>query len=193
MVSPATLTVTANNATKVYGQGVTSAGTEFTTSGLVNGDAVSGVTLTSAGATATAPVAGSPYAIVPSAAVGTGVGNYTITYVNGTLTVNPAATTTAPVGHHGSPRAAGDVHGCRHADSPRRRHTERQRDVQERLDRPGHRVARGRPGEPDDLVPHHRLTRHHGELRRYDGQQLHRQHVFAVHRDDPGRGPRDRP
>ena len=33
------------------------------------------------------------YAIVPSAATGTGLGNYTIAYVNGTLTVKPAALT----------------------------------------------------------------------------------------------------
>ncbi len=35
-----------------------------------------------------ASVAGSPYAIVPSAAVGTGLTNYTITYVDGELTVS---------------------------------------------------------------------------------------------------------
>ena len=34
---------------------------------------------------------GSPYAIVPTAAIGTGLDNYTITYVNGSLTVNAAA------------------------------------------------------------------------------------------------------
>ena len=45
------------------------------------------MTLTSAGAPATATVAGSPYPIIPSAAVGTGLANYTITYVAGTLTV----------------------------------------------------------------------------------------------------------
>ena len=56
-------------------------------SGLVNGDTVTSVTLTSTGAAATATVAGSPYAIVPSAAVGTGLSNYTISYVNGSLTV----------------------------------------------------------------------------------------------------------
>ena len=38
-------------------------------------------------------MAGSPYAIVPSAAVGTGLGNYTITYDNGSLTVTPAVLT----------------------------------------------------------------------------------------------------
>ena len=36
----------------------------------------------------TAQVAGSPYAIVPSAAVGSGLANYDIDYVNGALTVN---------------------------------------------------------------------------------------------------------
>ena len=87
MVVPAALTITANNRSKVFGQTVTFAGTEFSASGLVNGDTVASVTLTSAGAAAGATVVGSPYAIVPSAAVGTGLGNYNITYVNGLLTV----------------------------------------------------------------------------------------------------------
>src|SRR5207253_3836817 len=54
-------------------------------SGLVGGDTITGVTLTSAGAAANA--AAGPYSIVPSAAVGTGLGNYKITYANGTLNV----------------------------------------------------------------------------------------------------------
>jgi hypothetical protein len=68
------------------------AGTEFTSSGLKNADAISTVTLTSAAVSPLAPVAGSPYAIVPSAATGAGFvpGNYAITYVNGVFTVNPA-------------------------------------------------------------------------------------------------------
>ena len=90
-VSPKALTITANNRSKTYGDTVTFAGTEFTTVGLVGSDTVTSVTLTSAGAAASAAVAGSPYSIVPSAAVGTGLGNYTITYVNGTLTVSPKA------------------------------------------------------------------------------------------------------
>ena len=89
-VTAAALTITANSTSKTYGQTVTFAGTEFTTSGLVNGDTVASVTLTSSGAAATATVAGSPYTIVPSAATGTGLGNYTITYNNGALTVNRA-------------------------------------------------------------------------------------------------------
>ena len=45
------------------------------------------VTLNSAGAAASANVADSPYAIVASAAVGTGLANYDISYVDGDLTV----------------------------------------------------------------------------------------------------------
>jgi hypothetical protein len=95
-VNPAPLTVTANNAAKSYGQTLTFAGTEFTTSALQNGETVSAVTLASAGAAATAGVAGSPYAIVASNATGGGTfaaSNYAITYVDGQLTVNPASLT----------------------------------------------------------------------------------------------------
>ena len=66
-VTPASLSITANDASKVYGQTLTFAGTEFTASGLVNGDTVTGVTLSSSGAGAAAGVTGSPYTIVPSA------------------------------------------------------------------------------------------------------------------------------
>ena len=65
-ITPAGLTITANDVSKTYGETVTFAGTEFTDSGLVNSDTVTSVTLTSAGAAATATVAGSPYAIVPA-------------------------------------------------------------------------------------------------------------------------------
>jgi autotransporter-associated beta strand protein len=86
-VSQASLTITANNTNKVYGQTVTLAGTEFTTSGLTNGDSVTSVTLTSDGAVNTATMGS--YPITASAATGTGLGNYNISYVAGTLTVNP--------------------------------------------------------------------------------------------------------
>ena len=92
-VDAAVLTITADSTSKTYGQIVTFPGTEFTESGLVNDDTITGVTLTSAGAESTASVAGSPYAIVPSGAVGTGLGNYAISYVNGSLTVGAAALT----------------------------------------------------------------------------------------------------
>jgi len=89
-VNQAGLTVTANNVSKLYGQNLVFAGTEFTTSGLIGSDSVTSVTLASDGATNTAPVAGSPYSITANAAVGSGLGNYNITYNPGNLTVEPA-------------------------------------------------------------------------------------------------------
>jgi gliding motility-associated-like protein len=88
-VSAKALSITANNQTKVYGTTFTFAGTEFTTTGLVNTDAVSGVSLSSGGAASSATVAGSTYSIIPSSATGTGLSNYSITYVNGLFTVTP--------------------------------------------------------------------------------------------------------
>ena len=91
-ITPASLTVTASNASKVYGQTPTLSA--FTYAGTQNGETVGSVTETSIGASATAPVAG-PYAIVPSAAGGGTFtpSNYTITYVNGALAVTPAPLT----------------------------------------------------------------------------------------------------
>jgi hypothetical protein len=86
-VNAKALTVTATNQNKVYGTLVTPAGTEFTVSGLVGTDNVTSVTLSSTGYAATASVAGSPHAITPSAAVGSGLTNYNITYTAGTMTV----------------------------------------------------------------------------------------------------------
>ena len=92
-VNAAPLTITANNDSKTYGTLKTFSGTAFAETGLVtaNGDSITGVTATSTGAAASATVGTDN--IVPSAATGTGLGNYTITYVNGTLTVNAAPLT----------------------------------------------------------------------------------------------------
>jgi hypothetical protein len=93
-VNAASLTVTASNESKTYGATFTPNGTtQFTTSGLLNGDTVTSVTLASSGYAATAGVGSSPYSIVPSAAQGSGLGNYSITYTNGQLTVNAASLT----------------------------------------------------------------------------------------------------
>jgi len=94
-VNAKALTITANNQSKTYGTTLNLGTTLFTigTGQLINGDTVISVTLTSGGAVATAVVSGSPYSIVPSAAVGTGLSNYTISYVNGTLTVITKALT----------------------------------------------------------------------------------------------------
>jgi len=88
-ITPASLTITANNRNKYCGQNVIFAGTEFSVLGLQFTDAVTSVTLTSAGAPWNALASGSPYSITPSAAVGTGLGNYTIGYVAGSLTILP--------------------------------------------------------------------------------------------------------
>jgi sugar lactone lactonase YvrE len=93
-VKPAPLKVVADGASKTYGQTLFFDGTKgFTTKGLVNGDTVTGALLTSRGAPAWATVAGSPYAVDVGWAVGRGLHNYIISYVPGSLTVNPAALT----------------------------------------------------------------------------------------------------
>jgi len=85
-VTPAALTVTANNATRSYG----TANPAFTgtTSGLLNGDTVTTTFATTA-------VTNSPvgtYAIVPTVS-GPATSNYTVTTVNGSLTItqNPSS------------------------------------------------------------------------------------------------------
>jgi hypothetical protein len=55
--------------------------------GLVNGDAVSAISLISDGAAAAATVAGSPYAILAGGATGAGLDNYNILYADGQMTV----------------------------------------------------------------------------------------------------------
>ena len=95
-VTKAALTVVANDTNKVYNTTISFAGTEFTTlpATLPAGVAVNSVTLTSAKAANAATAAGTyRNEIAPSAAVGTGLGNYTIAYSNGTLTVTKAALT----------------------------------------------------------------------------------------------------
>ena len=86
-INLAPLTIRANNAGKLSGQTLTFAGTEFTTSPspLYGSDSVTSVTLTSAGAPANALT--NNYPIIPSAAVGSGLSNYSITYSNGILSV----------------------------------------------------------------------------------------------------------
>ena len=88
-VARAPLTITADDQSKVFGDTFTFDGTEFTAAGLagVGGDAVDSVDLASAGAAASATLAGSPYPITVSNATGSGLSNYTITYVPGELDV----------------------------------------------------------------------------------------------------------
>ena len=88
VVSPAALTVRADNASKVYGQALPSF--TATGTGFVNGDSMSslgGALAFATGATATS--APGSYSVTPS---GVSSANYVITFAAGTLTVNKAST-----------------------------------------------------------------------------------------------------
>jgi filamentous hemagglutinin family protein len=96
-ITPAALTITANSASKIYGQLLNFAGTEFSSSGLQNDETIDTVSLTSEGAIATAPVAGNPYSIVAANPTGEtfNASNYNISFINGSLTINRAPLTIA--------------------------------------------------------------------------------------------------
>ena len=100
-----TLGITATNVNKTYGQAVVLTGAGCVISGLQNGNQVTNVTLTCAGAASSAPVG--TYPIVPGDAQGTGLTNYDIIYTNGTLTVN-VATPVMTMVSGGSPTVYGD-------------------------------------------------------------------------------------
>jgi hypothetical protein len=118
-----TLLITANSGSKTEGNNLTFAANAFTTAGtvntagLVNGNTVTSVALTSGGAASTAE--DGSYAITPSSAVGSGLSNYAITYVPGTLTVlEPSiAVTSTPLGaiNEGDPSAPVEVATFTHA------------------------------------------------------------------------------
>jgi hypothetical protein len=82
-VGKAGLTITASNETKPFGETARLDG--YSVAGLVNGDAVSSVSLISKGVTPDAPRG--VYAIDATSAVGAGLSNYDILYVDGNLTV----------------------------------------------------------------------------------------------------------
>ncbi|MEN5208588.1 MBG domain-containing protein [Stenotrophomonas terrae] len=88
-VDPRSLTITANNGGKIYGQ--IGGFNGFNAFGLVNFDTLTGVDLASLGNAATANVGN--YAISASNAVGTGLSNYDIRYVDGSLSIGKAGLT----------------------------------------------------------------------------------------------------
>ncbi|NHB69041.1 MBG domain-containing protein [Perlabentimonas gracilis] len=86
-VNTAPLTIIANSFSKQAGTDYVFAGDEFTTDPLelIGSDEVTSVTISSDGSASTA--AEGDYPTVPSSAMGSGLGNYSITYQNGTLSV----------------------------------------------------------------------------------------------------------
>ena len=123
-ITAAPLTITASPRSKTYGT-VARPGDDSLHHGvLLYSDTVTGVTLASSGAAATATVSGSPYTITASAATGSGLGNYSITYVAGNLTVNPAplTITASPQSKtYGAAPEPGDD-GLHHGHALQRRH-----------------------------------------------------------------------
>ncbi len=104
-ITPAALTISfaapgasgagGSTLSKVYGETLNFSGSEFTAQGLVLNESVGQVTLTSAGALATAAVAGAPYTLTVSGARGGtfDAANYNLTYRSGTLLVTPRPVT----------------------------------------------------------------------------------------------------
>ncbi|MFL6585300.1 MAG: MBG domain-containing protein, partial [Luteimonas sp.] len=88
-IAKAGLTITASDAFKRFGSVAHLDG--YRVDGLVNADAVSTLALTSAGAPAAAERG--RYAIEAGGAVGKGLANYEVAYVDGTLTVGDATAT----------------------------------------------------------------------------------------------------
>jgi hypothetical protein len=101
-ITPRALTVTANTQSMTYGTAFTLDRTVFTVSGLIGNDAVNSVTLLQ-GANTVVPAtqnagtySGSSNGIMPSTAVGSGLNNYAIIYVPGTLTIATRPLTITP-------------------------------------------------------------------------------------------------
>ena len=90
-VNPVGLTITANNQSKAYGAALPTLTVSY--SGFVNGDTVA--SLTTAPTVTTIGTASSAAGTYPITASGAGDANYTISYVPGTLTVNPVSLTIA--------------------------------------------------------------------------------------------------
>ncbi len=92
VIDPATLTVTAISTTATYGGAIPALTVSY--SGFQNGDDATALTTqptATTAATASSPAGG--YTITPSGGVSS---NYTFNYVNGTLTITPAALTITP-------------------------------------------------------------------------------------------------
>ena len=88
-ITKASLTVTANNVTKTYGDKITLSREAFTQDikPLYAGDKIYELELTCAGLSDTVSIG--TYSIVPTKAIGLGVDNYDINFVAGILSVNP--------------------------------------------------------------------------------------------------------
>ncbi|MES2411846.1 MAG: YDG domain-containing protein, partial [Bacteroidota bacterium] len=94
-VTAKALTVTADNRTKPYNTSLTLGTSAFTTVGLANAETVGSVTLSAGGAASTATTPVGTYPITATTATGGTftASNYTISYVDGVLTITQASQT----------------------------------------------------------------------------------------------------
>jgi len=100
-ITPAALTITANNQNTTYGAALNLGNSAFTVAGLVNGNSIANVNLvqggnsTVSGSQAAGTYSGSNGIVASSATAGsnTTLSNYNITYLPGTLTITPATLT----------------------------------------------------------------------------------------------------
>jgi hypothetical protein len=88
-VNAASLIITADPQSKIFGQTFVFQGTEFVPTGLKYSDTVASVGLSSLGTPATATPGNYPITETPNSATGTGLSNYTITFVPGVFFVEP--------------------------------------------------------------------------------------------------------
>nr|WP_282564721.1 MBG domain-containing protein [Acetobacter suratthaniensis] len=87
-IDPAALVITAHNQSGTYGETPKLDLSDYTASGLVNGDKVSSIALSTS---ASSKSAVGNYALLASGANGQGLGNYTISYTKAAYTIDPAA------------------------------------------------------------------------------------------------------
>jgi hypothetical protein len=88
-INPTTLNVTAINQSKLYGESLTFNGSEFSASGLVNGDTIGTVSLSSSGAASVAGVGSYPINVSNATGGTFSTSDYNISYNSGILTINP--------------------------------------------------------------------------------------------------------
>jgi filamentous hemagglutinin family protein len=96
-VSQGAITITADPQTKIEGSTFTFLGTEYTVTGLLGSDTVTSVSLTSPAAASGALPGTYPIDLGTGGVIGTGIGNYTITFVSAPFHVLPGSLSGLPI------------------------------------------------------------------------------------------------
>jgi hypothetical protein len=91
IIEKAELTISVNELSKCVGTSYSFSNTDFSVDGLMEGDQIQSASMISLGTDSSATVSESPYSVSISDAVGSGLSNYTINYVDGLMVVTPLA------------------------------------------------------------------------------------------------------